>query len=565
MAEQRFPHSLGLLYSAFTYYTGFRVNSDEYKVMGLGPYGEPGYVDAIMDELIDLKEDGSFRLNMEYFDYCTGLKMTNEKFARLFGGPPREPGTEITRREMDLARSVQEVTEEIMLRMACHVHKETGMKNLCLAGGVVLNCVGNGRILREGPYNNLWIQPAAGDAGGAMGAALLGWYHYMDKERKADGINDFQKGSYLGPEFNNEVIQQYLDENNLPYRKLSDDEIPEVIAGLIAEQKVIGWFSGRMEFGPRALGSRSIIGDARNPEMQSIINLKIKFRESFRPFAPAVLEEKASEWFEINCSSPYMLLVANVKKEYRIDMTDDEKKLSGLDKLKIKRSLIPAVTHVDYSARLQTVQRSTNLRFYEMLSAFYRKCGFPVIINTSFNVRDEPIVCTPEDAYRCFIKTRMDYLVMGNFLLDKKKQPEIVEDYKRKRKFSPVDKKEVRNFGLIVGAIFLFIGILFFLRQKDYWNYLMGFGSTLVLLGVIAPGILGPFYRGWMAGAKYIGIMVTFVVLYLVFYLIVTPTGFLFRLFNPDPLRLKFDKSAKTYWMKREDYSREPSRYRHQF
>jgi len=437
LSELRFPHSLGLLYSAFTYHTGFKVNSGEYKVMGLAPYGEPKYVDAIMNELMDLKEDGSFRLNMDYFSYCTGLRMTNKKFVDLFGGPPRKPEAKITQREMDLARSVQEVTEEVMLRMARHVHRETGMKNLCLAGGVALNCVSNGRILREGPFENIWIQPASGDAGGAMGAALLAWYHYLGKERKLDDTRDFQKGSYLGPSYSNGAIRKYLVENNLPYREISDEEIPEVIADLIAEQNVIGWFSGRMEFGPRALGSRSILGDARSRKMQSIINLKIKFRESFRPFAPSVLSEKVSEWFDMDCESPYMLLVSNVRKDRCNEMTDGEKELWGIDRLNLIRSSIPAVTHVDYSARVQTVHRETNRLYHEMLSAFDRKYGCPVIINTSFNVRGEPIVCAPEDAYLCFMRTRMDYLLMGNYLLDKKEQALLDEEIDWEQEFPP--------------------------------------------------------------------------------------------------------------------------------
>lgn len=428
LAEINFPHSLGLLYSAFTYYLGFKVNSGEYKVMGLAPYGEPRYKDLILSELIDLKEDGSFKMNMEYFDYCVGLKMTNGKFERLFGGPPRKPESELTQRHMDIARSIQEVTEEIMLRMARHVHRETGQKNLCLAGGVALNCVGNSRILREGPFENIWIQPAAGDAGGALGAALFVWYQYLENKRPADGKKDFQQGSYLGPEFANEHIKDYLGKNNIPYIELNDEEIPEKIADLIADQKVIGWFQGRMEFGPRALGARSIIGDARSPKMQETMNLKIKFRESFRPFAPAVLKEKTSDFFEIDRESPYMLLVAQVKREIRREVTEDEKKLSGIDKLHVVRSSVPAITHVDYSARIQTVDETYNPLFYRMIKKFNEKYGCPVIINTSFNVRGEPIVCTPEDAYLCFMRTNMDYLIMGNFLLEKKEQKPLDKD-----------------------------------------------------------------------------------------------------------------------------------------
>ena len=435
MAEIHFPHSLGLLYSAFTYYTGFKVNSGEYKVMGLAPYGEPRYKDVILSELMDLKEDGSFKLNMKYFGYCDGLTMTNRRFEELFGGPPRKPESRLTQRDMDLARSVQEVTEEVMLRMTRHIYKETGQNNLCLAGGVALNCVGNGRILREGPFEDIWIQPAAGDAGGALGAALLVWYQYLENTRIADGKRDFQQGSYLGPEFENGYIADYLKRNNIPYIELSDEEIPEKIANLIADQKVIGWFQGRMEFGPRALGSRSIIGDARSSKMQEIMNLKIKFRESFRPFAPSVIKERAADYFEIDRESPYMLLVAPVKKEICREMSEEEQKRFGLDKLHAVRSSIPAVTHVDYSARIQTVNKDDNPLYYWMIEKFAERYGCPVIINTSFNVRGEPIVCTPEGAYLCFMRTNMDYLIMGNFLIEKKEQKPLAKDIDWLREF----------------------------------------------------------------------------------------------------------------------------------
>ncbi len=428
IAEIHFPHSLGLLYSAFTYYTGFKVNSAEYKVMGLAPYGKPKYKDLILSELMDLKEDGSFKMNMKYFNYCVGLTMTNKKFEKLFGGPPRKPESRLTQREMDLARSVQEVTEEVMLRMTRHIQKETGQKNLCLAGGVALNCVGNGRILREGPFKNIWIQPAAGDAGGALGAALLVWHQYLENSRITDGRKDFQYGSYLGPKFENGYISDYLKRNNIPYTELNDEKIPEKIADLIAKEKVIGWFQGRMEFGPRALGSRSIIGDARSPKMQETMNLKIKFRESFRPFAPSILADKVSDFFEIDRESPYMLLVAPLKKELRREMSNEEEKLFGLDKLHVSRSSIPAVTHVDYSTRIQTVNKDDNPLYYRTIAKFDEKYGCPVIINTSFNVRGEPIVCTPEDAYLCFMRTNMDYLLVGNFLLEKKEQKPLEKD-----------------------------------------------------------------------------------------------------------------------------------------
>jgi len=434
-SEIHFPHSLGLLYSAFTYYTGFKVNSGEYKVMGLAPYGEPKYVDAILNELIDLKEDGSYKLNLEYFDYCVGLTMTNGKFARLFGGPPRKPESLVTQKEMDLARSIQVVTEEVMLRSARHIHKVTGEKYLCLAGGVALNCVGNGRILREGPFEDIWIQPAAGDAGGALGAALFTWHQYLDNERVVSGSGDFQGGSFLGPSYTSDEIKEFLEGNGIPHREVPYDELPSSIADLIAQEKVVGWFQGRMEFGPRALGSRSIIGDARSPKMQSVMNLKIKFRESFRPFAPSILNEYVSDYFEVDRPSPYMLLVAYVKPERRRGMTEAEQQLWGIDKLKVVRSEIPAITHVDYSARLQTVHEATNPLYHKMIRAFYELTGCPVIVNTSFNVRGEPIVCSPLDAYTCFMRTEMDYLAMGNYILDKREQKPLERDIDWRREF----------------------------------------------------------------------------------------------------------------------------------
>jgi carbamoyltransferase len=435
LADIKFPHSLGLLYSAFTYYTGFKVNSGEYKVMGLAPYGEPKYVDLIFKELIDLKEDGSFMMNMKYFNYCAGLTMTNDKFHKLFGGPPRKPESNLTQKEMDLARSVQDVTEEVVLRMGKHIFKETGMKNLCLAGGVALNCVANGKLLREGPFENIWIQPAAGDAGGALGAALVGWYIYSGKPRTADEKNDSQKGSYLGPEFNNDEIAEFLNYKEIPYTKLSDEKLTDTVADIMADEKVVGWFYGKMEFGPRALGSRSIIGDARSSKMQAQMNLKIKFRESFRPFAPSVLEENVSEYFELDRESPYMLLVADVKKDRQKRMNNDEEKLFGIDKLNLLRSDIPAITHIDYSARVQTVSKTTNPIYHKLISKFNEKYGYAVIINTSFNVRGEPIVCTPEDAYRCFMRTDMDYLVLGNYLISKQNQSPLKEDSDWKKEF----------------------------------------------------------------------------------------------------------------------------------
>ncbi|MFZ6032870.1 MAG: carbamoyltransferase [Melioribacter sp.] len=434
LADIKFPHSIGMLYSAFTYYTGFKVNSGEYKVMGLAPYGVPKYAGLIYENLIDLKDDGSFKLNMEYFNYCTGLTMTNSRFDKLFGGKPRKPESKLTQREMDLAASVQAVVEDVILRMARHIRNETGMKKLCLAGGVALNCVANGKLLRENIFEDIWIQPAAGDAGGALGAALFGWHQYLNNDRTADDSDDFQKGSLLGPRFDNDYIEEFLIKNNIPYEKLNDDEIIRRTAGLIAEGNVIGWFRGRMEYGPRALGARSILGDARNPSMQKNMNLKIKFRESFRPFAPSVLEEKAAEYFNIDRESPYMLLVADVREEKRLNHAADEN-LFGIDKLNVVRSVIPAVTHVDYSARIQTVDEKRNSDYYRLISRFYELTGCPVIVNTSFNVRGEPIVRTPEEAYRCFMRTNIDYLVLENFLLDKKNQPEFQEQNDWRKEF----------------------------------------------------------------------------------------------------------------------------------
>lgn len=431
----RFPHSLGLLYSAFTYYSGFRVNSGEYKVMGLAPYGEPKYKDLILSELIDLKEDGSFRLDMDYFNYCAGLTMTNERFHKLFGGKPRRPETRLSQREMDLASSIQEVTEEVMLRMARHIRKVTGQKNLCLAGGVALNCVGNGKILKENIFDNIWAQPAAGDAGGALGAALFAWYQYLENARSVSSGSDFMNGSFLGPEFSDEEIVNYLNASDIPYDRLEFKEITKKIADLIADEKVIGWFQGRMEFGPRALGGRSIIGDARSPKMQEIMNVKIKFRESFRPFAPSVLEERVSDYFELNAKSPYMLMVAPIQQSIRRSMTPDQEKLFGIEKLNVSRSSIPAVTHVDYSARVQTVDSKTNPLYYRLIKTFEEKHGCAVLINTSFNVRGEPLVCRPEEAFKCFMRTNMDFLVLGNFLLDKTRQKPFEKDENWQEKF----------------------------------------------------------------------------------------------------------------------------------
>jgi carbamoyltransferase len=453
LREQRFPHSLGLLYSAFTYFAGFRVNSGEYKVMGLAPYGEPKYVSLIKDRLLETRADGSLWMNMEYFEYPHGLTMTGGRFEQLFGGPARQPETPLTQREMDLARSIQDITEEVMLKTARFAHRETGLPNLCLAGGVALNCVGNGRILREGPFDEIWIQPAAGDAGGAVGVAFSLWHRYLGKPRTsaqavgtwrpqasmsagetasyADGMN----GSFLGPCFSEDDIRRWLDAHGRQAVRLDPDALADAIAGFLAEGKVVGLLQGRMEFGPRALGGRSIIGDARSPKMQSVMNLKIKFRESFRPFAPAVLRERVGDYFELDRDSPYMLLVADVAKSRRLEMPESARALWGIDKLNVPRSDIPAVTHVDYSARIQTVRRDTNPRFYDIITAFFRRTGCPVIVNTSFNVRGEPIVCSLEDAYRCFMRTEMDVLVLENYVLHKAEQEAVAESDEWRREF----------------------------------------------------------------------------------------------------------------------------------
>ncbi|MDP9347593.1 MAG: carbamoyltransferase [Gemmatimonadota bacterium] len=430
--EIHFPHSLGLLYSAFTYYTGFKVNSGEYKVMGLAPYGEPRYAPLILEHLMDLKEDGSFRLDQSYFDYCTGLTMTNERFDALFGGPPRRSDEPLTQRHMDLAASVQAVTEEVVLRLTRSLARETGAKNLCLAGGVALNCVANGKVLRDGRFERIWIQPASGDAGGALGAALAAYYEFLEEPRVVEaGALDAMRGSYLGPAFGQEEIEERLRSAGARFRVLDEACKIEATAQALAEGKAVGWFQGRMEFGPRALGGRSILGDARSPTMQKVLNLKVKYRESFRPFAPSVLREDVAEWFELDEDSPYMLLVADVVKERRRAMTPEEEALFGIEKLNVPRSEIPAVTHVDYSARIQTVHRETNPAYHALISRFKEETGCPVVVNTSFNVRGEPIVCTPEDAFRCFMGTEIECLVVGRcFLVKEEQDPALKLDYK---------------------------------------------------------------------------------------------------------------------------------------
>ena len=426
--EIHFPHSIGLLYSAFTYYTGFKVNSGEYKLMGLAPYGEPKYAQRILDHLIDLKADGSFRLDLSYFNYCTGLTMTSTRFHDLFGAPPRSAESHLTQKHMDIAASIQKVTEEVVLRLTRSLIKETGEKNLCLAGGVALNCVANGKLLREGGQDHLWIQPASGDAGGALGAALAAYHLHLEQPRQLPPSGDSMKGSYLGPIFSDEEIAKRLEGMSAQFEVLEEDEFIRSCVEILQEGKAVGWFQGRMEFGPRALGARSILGDARSPQMQSVLNLKVKFRESFRPFAPSVLKEDVSEWFDLDADSPYMLLVADIAKKYQRPMTDEQKQLFGIEKLNVPRSDIPAITHVDYSARIQTVHKETNPRYHKLLSVFKSRTGCPVLVNTSFNVRGEPIVCTPEDAFRCFMGTGIEALAIGNCFLRKEAQPPSLKE-----------------------------------------------------------------------------------------------------------------------------------------
>ncbi len=550
--ELHFPHSLGLLYSAFTYYTGFKVNSGEYKVMGLAPYGRPTYAGLIFDKIIDLKDDGSFRLDMSYFNYCQGLTMTSPAFHRLFKDPPREPDATLRQKDMDLAASVQAVTEEIMLRMARHVRKETGEKKLCLAGGVALNCVGNGRISREKIFDDLWIQPAAGDAGGALGAALFAWYQAQGHERvpASDG-RDAQQGSCLGPRWRSDEIESWLHQHSLPGHRLAEDEVLETTTAALADGKIIGWFSGRMEYGPRALGHRSILGDPRRPDMQATMNLKIKFRESFRPFAPAVRLEDTAEYFDLDHASPYMLLVASVNPNIRKEPSEPERALIGLDQLRVMRSGLPAVTHIDYSARIQTVDRRDHPRFHALLSAFREKTGCGVLVNTSFNVRGEPIVCTPQDAYRCFMRTGMDMLVLEDIILYKPEQPPLADTIAA---ITPVETPPspppsyLRRFGLTMAAAFLILGTIGLWRHSLLWLPLVLLAGLFLIVGITSPKTLAPVERRWMALARFLGRIMTTVILTLAFALMIIPLGLLRRLFVHDPLGLKPDPSSPSYW-----------------
>jgi carbamoyltransferase len=563
--ELRFPHSLGLLYSAFTYYTGFRVNSGEYKVMGLAPYGEPKYVDRILDAVVDLREDGSFRLDMKYFNYCQGLTMTSAAFHELFGGDPREPESPLTQRDMDLARSVQEVAEEVMLRMARHLRARTDERYLCLAGGVALNCVGNGRILRSGLFDDIWIQPAAGDAGGALGAALFVWHQVLGNPRKVDGSGDLQQGSYLGPAFPPDRIATWLDRHEIAYYRPGPERVPELAARFIDEGKVVGWFSGRMEFGPRALGARSILGDARDRDMQSILNRKIKHRESFRPFAPSCLEEDAPEFFEIDRESPYMTLVARVREERRLAPSGAR----GVERAKLARSDIPAVTHVDYSARIQTVGTSSNPAFRRLLEAFKERTGYGVVINTSFNVRGEPIVCTPEDAYDCFMRTEMDVLVLEDCVIYKDEQrsrttrdeprmsstdalreidwPELGSVESRD---SGRPRAELRKFGLVMAGATALLGGYFHWRGYAAAPWVAAVAGAFLLGAVTFPRLLGPIERFWLEVGGALGAVVSRVVLALAFYLVITPLGLAMRVIFRDTLGKRPNTTLNTYWVR---------------
>ena len=565
--ELHFPHSLGLLYSAFTAYTGFKVNSDEYKLMGLAPYGSPRYKDQILEELIDLKEDGSFRINMQYFSYCTGMTMTSSKFHKLFGGKPLSSKAPLKQRHMDIARSIQDVTEEIFLRMARHVHRETGHKNLCLAGGVALNCVANGRLLREGPFEKIWIQPAAGDAGSALGAALWCWHHYLDHPRTTQASGDQMQGALLGPSYSDRNIKLYLDNVGARYERLEVPQKTERTATLLSAGMVIGWHQGRTEYGPRALGNRSILADPRTPEMQALVNKKIKFREDFRPFAPAILEARMADYFEIDSASPYMLLVVPIHKKRLHPLTDHQKALSGFDRLKIPRSDIPAVTHVDNSARVQTVNETDNPQFHALLQTFEQKTGCPLLLNTSFNVSEEPIVCSPEDAYLCFMATDLDALVIGSYLLEKELQPtrthgetghtgqaDTAEQdmakfkHSREGKYSLADTRQHRLFGLLIGSLSLLWSLP--LRASDHslnWPT-FSLGITLILLGWLTPNFLSLLYRLWMACGHVIGWFITRGLLTLFYYLAISPTAYLARLLGRKFLATGTDPERSSYW-----------------
>jgi carbamoyltransferase len=564
LQELRFPHSLGMLYSAFTYYTGFKVNSGEYKVMGLAPYGEPKYVRTILDQLIDVKQDGSFHLNLDYFNFPVGLTMTNRKFHRLFGGPPREPESRLSQKEMDLARSVQEVTELILERMSRHAKAQTGSDYLVLAGGVALNCVANGKLLRETDYKDIWVQPAASDAGGALGAALSVYYEYLEQPRKIEHGHDSLQGSYLGPEFSDSEIREFLDRYHIPSHHLSDAEVIKETAALLAEGKVVGWFQGRMEFGPRALGARSILGDPRSPGMQKKMNLKIKFRESFRPFAPSILLEAVGKYFQFDRPSPYMLFVADVAEDKCLEVSKEEEQLFGIDKLNVVRSEIPAVTHVDYSARLQTVDGQTNAKYRALLTEFASKTGCPLLVNTSFNVRGEPIVCTPLDAYKCFMRTEMDNLVLGNYILHKTEQPKTIpgiswEDGFSQGRFTAKeskimdkskfkDRKEWRKFGIGLSIILIMLGTIQWIMGKSLFPMVYLTAGIVLVSAFLFPVILKPLFILFSYIGLVLGWVMTRVILSAFFFLVLTPIGLLSRLVGKRYLQMGFGTAETTYW-----------------
>ncbi len=560
-----FPHSLGLLYSAFTSYVGFRVNSGEYKLMGLAPYGEPKYVDLILENLIDIKEDGSFRLDMSYFNFASGLTMTSKKFHGLFGGEPRLPESDITQRDMDISRSIQVVTEKIVLRLARTLREQTGIENLCLAGGVALNCVANGRLLKENIFENVWVQPAAGDAGGALGAAYIAYFEYLNKQRNNFQLDnarqsDSMQGALLGTEYSSDEIENVLQFFNVAYTKYEDKKLVETVSDSLNNHQVVGWFQGKMEFGPRALGNRSILGDARSESMQSVINLKIKNRESFRPFAPAVLQEKVTDWFDIQADSPYMLFVSHLNKNKCVNIENEDAK--GLGKLKQKRSQVPAVTHVDYTARVQTVSNLSNKKFHQLLTQFNNLTQCPLLINTSFNVRGEPIVESPVDALRCFMSTDMDVLAIGPFVLLKKEQPvDILEALKNEpldnkmlenrsqQKATKESLKELRQFAVSTG---IFVAIIFgwfipWLSEDAIHTRVLVFSALWMTWGVLLPKTLSFFYNGWMRFGLMMSKLTTPLILTIIYCLLITPLGLIMRVFGHDPLNRKRDSLADTY------------------
>ena len=550
VGELRFPHSLGLLYSAFTVFTGFAINSGEYKMMGLAPYGEPVYKDIILTELMDLREDGSFRLNMEYFDYCSGLTMTSRRFHALFGALPRVPGSAIRRIDMDLARSVQEVAEEVILRMARFVKRETGLAKLVMSGGVALNSVANGKLEREGVFDEIWIQPAAGDAGSALGAALYGWHQYMDRERETDGIKDSMSGALLGPCFDGEHVERELDRLGAAFQRMEEPELLDKVTALIEQGCVVGWFQGRMEFGPRALGNRSILADARRPEVQARINRDVKFREGFRPFAPSILAEKAAVYFNMKSDSPYMLKVFPIGVEHLKRLTEEEMSLSGLDRLRAVRSDIPAVTHVDGSARVQTVEGRNNPLFAGLLSAFEKKTGCPLLLNTSFNVRGEPMVCTPEEAFRCFMVTGMDAMVIGPFLLDKEDQSDLKDPGEiAETACRTAGERHLRIFGISTGLGLVVMSLVVRWRfSLPFWWTLIVIGGFLAGAGFFLPGILAPVHRYWGRISSAVGRRVFTLCLALGYYGVLWPTALGARLTGRRFLEKGPDRAPGTYW-----------------